>query len=415
LTPSPLNFHTHNMSPPTYQPSPKYSIQYQLDHEYEEGEYKPLISEGSEKDEKSEKSSLRKELEIIGLMILVIIFGSLNKVANKIMTKPMGKYSFFLALFNGIAYVIVEYGILFVRYNLKWVSRDDMMFPWRRMETEPGSSTKWWDTLWGVKYFILIGLMDGLGTVLSLIPTPYLSGPMLPVMSQTTVFFCLICSVLMLRARYTMYQIGSVFIVVAGTVVSLIPDFLHQDTDDPIGWLLLYAFSMLPGAISFTIKELVFRKRKHLELFIVNSTGSLFQLLFWPATLPFVVLLQQTNGKPLGEYIKNGFECFGGHTPANEGNHCSPDPYPYLVYIGINITFNILLLLLLKRASALQGFMATNAVTPVSVILFLIHWPLIGSSSVSNYTILSLFIVLTGLGLYRYTTVLKERASNEQK
>ena len=37
-------------------------------------------------------------------------------------------------------------------------------------------------------------------------------------------------------------------------------------------------------------------------------------------------------------------------TSESSSNDCSPNPTPYLVYIGLNLTFNIFLLFLLKKA-----------------------------------------------------------------
>jgi len=84
-------------------------------------------------------------------------------------------------------------------------------------------------------------------------------------------------------------------------------------------------------------------------------------------------------------------------------------PYPYLVYIAFNLSFNIALLYLLKRASALQGFMAVKAILPVSVFLFLVDWPLIGHSALTLENTVSLIIILTGLVLYRWATFEKEK------
>jgi len=51
------------------------------------------------------KKSTQSELVIILLMVAVILCGSGNRVAYKIMTVPMQNYSFFLSLFNSILYV----------------------------------------------------------------------------------------------------------------------------------------------------------------------------------------------------------------------------------------------------------------------------------------------------------------------
>lgn len=61
------------------------------------------------------------------------------------------------------------------------------------------------------------------------------------------------------------------------------------------------------------------------------------------------------------------------HPPWTD-NDCSSNPYPYLVYIVINILFNVCILMITKRSSALLGFMAIKAVLPISVLLFFINW-----------------------------------------
>jgi hypothetical protein len=62
------------------------------------------------------------------------------------------------------------------------------------------------------------------------------------------------------------------------------------------------SISPLPNAISFVLKELLFSEEKNLDVFIVNSHSSLFQLVLQPVFLPLAFLLQDPNN-PL---IPNG-------------------------------------------------------------------------------------------------------------
>jgi len=80
----------------------------------------------------------------------------------------------------------------------------------------------------------------------------------------------------------------------------------------------------------------------------------------------------------------------------------------YFIYIVVNLAYNILLLLIVKRASALLSFIALKAIIPISIILFLFDWPLIGSSEMSYEEVVGLIVILMGLVLYRYFTVQKE-------
>jgi len=70
----------------------------------------------------------------------------------------------------------------------------------------------------------------------------------------------------------------------------------------------------------------------------------------------------------------------------------------------MNIGYNIALLWLLKIASALQTFMASTAVLPVSVLLFYFKWPLLGSSPIDKFIIIGLVTIMVGLVGYRLTT-----------
>eukprot|EP01111_Echinosteliopsis_oligospora_P011426 TRINITY_DN3770_c0_g1_i1.p1 TRINITY_DN3770_c0_g1~~TRINITY_DN3770_c0_g1_i1.p1 ORF type:complete len:417 (+),score=56.80 TRINITY_DN3770_c0_g1_i1:73-1323(+) len=371
-------------------------------------------------DSKKQKENIKHHEIIVGLLVLgVIVTGSLNKVSSKIMSEPMANYSFFLSLFNSIAYILLYYGILLFRYYTGKVPEGQMTYPYRRMPRDPTAGAlknKLWSTLPPLKYFIIIGFMDSFGNILGLIAQPYLSGPMISLVQQSMVVFSIICAILILGTRYTWGQFGSAAVVIIGASIAFMPNLLKEPGSDhnPISYALLMSFSNLPSAISFTIKELIFKREKNLELFVVNSTGSLFQLIWFPAMIPITLLLKQTNGMPLLPYIKNGFLCFAGITPEADQNplnpnRCHPDPYPYLIYIVFNLGYNIFILLLLKQASALQSFMAIKAVLPISVFLFLIKWPLIGASGIDQFTVYSLIIILIGLGLFRYSTILKER------
>jgi glycerol-3-phosphate acyltransferase PlsY len=84
-------------------------------------------------------------------------------------------------------------------------------------------------------------------------------------------------------------------------------------------------------------------------------------------------------------------------------------PWPYLIYVAFNLAFNIVLLILLKKASALQGFMALKAIVPVTVLLFYFEWPLIGRSNVNLWILIGLAVIMVGLVLYRmFSNIQKE-------
>jgi len=347
------------------------------------------------------------------LLIVVIALGGANRIIYKIMTTPMGSYSFFLGVFNGLAYVLLYGAILFVRVCTGKVPVEQLKYTWgcRSKESlDVPSPVSFWGRLPPIKYFIIMGFMDGLGNILGLIAAPNIDGVLISLLSQTIVIFSIICSLLILRARYTYWQLFSAMLVLIGGIISLAPQFVHG-INAKLLFSIITAVSTLPNAISFTLKELVFKEREKegMDLFIVNSHGSLFQLIFQPLFIPLCIVLGVTNGISLDQYIADGMRCFVGITPEGLApNTCQYSLITYLIYIVINLTFNILLLLLVKKATSLLSFMALKAILPISVVLFLIPWPIIGPSTISWAEITSLIVILIGLALYRATTYLKD-------
>eukprot|EP01100_Stratorugosa_tubuloviscum_P015783 TRINITY_DN940_c0_g1_i1.p1 TRINITY_DN940_c0_g1~~TRINITY_DN940_c0_g1_i1.p1 ORF type:complete len:419 (-),score=103.24 TRINITY_DN940_c0_g1_i1:59-1315(-) len=364
------------------------------------------------------KEKTYKELIVIFWMLLVISFGAFNRVANKIMTVPMQNYSFFLSLFNAFVYVFVYFIILFIRYKMGIVPKEQLIYPWK----QPKSIEGWKRLVPPIIWFVVMGLMDGLGNILGLIATPYISGQLVSLMSQAIILFAAISAVIILRRVYTYWECFSILTVLVGAIISLYTPDSSSEDENNLFYAILMAISTAPNAISFTIKEMVFldypTKNPSLDVFIVNSHGSLFQLVLWPIFIPITILFDQTNGLSLGEYIKNGFICFSGTTPQydidNSDLDCSPNPWPYLIYIVINIFYNIAILFLLKEASALMSFMTIKAILPISVFLFYIPWPLLDPPTWSWAILVGLVVILAGLIMFRITTTWKDEPKYKQ-
>eukprot|EP01103_Thecamoeba_quadrilineata_P009862 TRINITY_DN2006_c0_g1_i1.p1 TRINITY_DN2006_c0_g1~~TRINITY_DN2006_c0_g1_i1.p1 ORF type:complete len:334 (-),score=26.46 TRINITY_DN2006_c0_g1_i1:10-1011(-) len=296
-------------------------------------------------------------------------------------------------------------------------TKEDLLYPWKRDPNETVSArwAQWWPLIPPLKFFLIIGLMDGLGNILGLIATPYVSPQLTSILPQTIVVFTMICGILILGTRYSLLQCLGAAIVVSGAVVSIIPQFSETSGTNKIGDDILLAMSTLPNAISFTLKELIFIYNKDLDLFVVNTTGSLFQLILSPFMVPLSFLFDSSlDGYSFYDFLKYGARCFVGvNPPMNESEtgiaDCDYNPWPYLVYIIINIIFNISLLALLKKASALTGFLVLKAIVPFSVILFYIPWPIISQQSFDVYIIIGLVIILLGLAWFRFGGYLQSK------
>jgi len=174
-----------------------------------------------------------------------------------------------------------------------------------------------------------------------------------------------------------------------------------------IFYSLLQVLTIFPYAASFALKDRVFelREEEGLELFIVNSHGSFFQFILQPVFIPICVSLGVTNNTPIIDYTLDGLKCFVGNTPNTlEPETCNYAYVVYSMYIVINVTYNVLLLYLVKYASSLFSFMTSTIILPLSMFLFLIPWPIIKPAEISTFQYVSLITIITGLCLYQLTT-----------
>jgi len=72
-----------------------------------------------------------------------------------------------------------------------------------------------------------------------------------------------------------------------------------------------------------------------------------------------------------------------------------------LLYMSINLSWNISLILLMKHGSAVFMFMGITASVPLASLAFALPLPLIGSATFSIWIIVGLSMILSGLVSFR--------------
>lgn len=80
-------------------------------------------------------------------------------------------------------------------------------------------------------------------------------------------------SALILKIRYTWQEAAAACVVLGGVSIALVPDLSQGlSTGDPASKQLLsiiiYLVSVAPSALSFVLKELVFRRQPGLNVFV---------------------------------------------------------------------------------------------------------------------------------------------------
>ncbi|KAK9994266.1 hypothetical protein SO802_023969 [Lithocarpus litseifolius] len=170
-------------------------------------------------------------------------------------------------------------------------------------------------------------------------------------------------------------------------------------------WPVLMIASSAFQAGASIIKEFVFTdaatrlKGRSLDIFVVNSLGSGFQALFVLFFLPF---LSRVKGIPLGQlpsYLKSGAGCFlnfGANVPGCDGAPLLP-----LLYIMINLAFNISVLNVVKISSAVVSSLTVMLSVPISIYILSLQLPYLPeATSLSPFFLLGSLILVSGLVIY---------------
>ncbi|XP_006651138.1 protein CLT2, chloroplastic-like isoform X1 [Oryza brachyantha] len=318
---------------------------------------------------------------------VTVALAVMNRVLYKLALVPMRNYPFFLAQVTTFGYVIVYFSILFIRYHAGIVSKEMLALPKSR--------------------FMLIGLLEALGVASGMAAAAMLPGPSIPVLSQSFLVWQLILSVLILGRKYRANQIFGCLLVTIGVILAVTSGANSGPllSDVKLLWPAVLMASSACHAGASIIKEFVFIDgAKRLEgqrpdIFVVNSFGSGFQALFVFLLLPF---LSNLKGIPLTElpaYINRGAACFlniGGNL-----KDCHGAPLLPLLFIAVNMAFNISVLNLVKMSTALVASLTATLAVPLSIYVLSLPLPYIpGGTNLSTSFLAGASILVVGLLIY---------------
>ncbi|KAJ8492175.1 hypothetical protein OPV22_013896 [Ensete ventricosum] len=318
---------------------------------------------------------------------VTILLAVLNRVLYKLALVPMKEYPFFLAQVTTFGYVAVYFFILYVRYSAGIVTKEMLALP--------------------KSQFVAIGFLEALGVASGMSAGAMLPGPAIPILSQTFLIWQLILSVLILGRKYSFIQVFGCLLVTAGVVIAVASganngEFLSQVE---LLWPALMVASSAFQAAASILKEFVFidgAKRlwgKPPDIFVVNSFGSGFQALFVFLLLPFLSNIRGIPFAELSAYLRSGAACFlnvGGLTKGCEGAPLLP-----LLFIAMNMAFNVSLLNLVKMSSALVSSLAVTLAVPLSIYILSLPLPYIPEGARLNvHFVVGAAILVMGLVIY---------------
>lgn len=331
------------------------------------------------------KQIAKRGLQMLFTITMAVLLSVANKVLYKMALIPMSKYSFFLAQITTLGYVVVYSMILFVRYRIGVVTKE--MFA-----IAPKS------------IFIAVGALEALGLVSGMAAATNLPGASIPVLTQVYLVWQLLLSVTFLQKRYSLGQIIGCLLVILGVVVVVMSGSgrdsggggaaskVFNQKSGSLFWSLVIIFSTAFFAAASILKEFAFQdaRRQHqkmkggregsIDIFVVNTFGSLFQAFFVLLLSPFLSNLQGISFKEQPKYLSSAAACLVNSAGSSQ-NGCNGAPLVPLLYILVNMAFNISNLSLLKQSSAVVSSLCVTLAVPLSIWAFTLPLPLFDSSA----------------------------------
>ncbi|XP_073104521.1 protein CLT1, chloroplastic isoform X3 [Elaeis guineensis] len=304
----------------------------------------------------------KRRAEVVAAAAMTALLGTGNRVLYKLALVPLKQYPFFLAQLATFGYVVVYFSILYARYHSGIVTNEMLSLP-----KTP---------------YLAVGLLEALAAVSGMAAGAVLSGASIPILSQTFLVWQLLLSVIFLGRRYRFNQILGCFLVTIGVIITVASGSGAGDSLKNAGifWTLLMIISFLFQAADTVLKYntvVICRKQYFwmllrnwstsnaymlqagsVDLFVVNSFGSAFQALFICLLLPFLSKLWGVPFNQLPTYIKDGAACFLNIGSLSSG--CEGAPVLPLLFVIVNMAFNISLLHLLKISSAVVSCLAST-------------------------------------------------------
>jgi len=255
--------------------------------------------------------------------------------------------------------------------------------------------------------FVAIGLLEALGVASGMAAGAMLPGPAIPILSQSFLVWQLIFSALLLGRTYSARQIIGCLLVTSGVILAVASGANEGQflSEVQLIWPALMIISSAFQAGASILKEAVFidgaerLKGMRPDIFVVNSFGSGFQALFVFLLLPFLSNLRGIKFAELPGYLNGGAECFlnVGESPID----CGGAPFLPLLFIVVNMAFNISLLNLVKMSSAVVASLTSTSAVPISIYILSLPLPYIPhGAELGTSFIIGAVVLVVGLILY---------------
>ena len=299
--------------------------------------------------------------------LLMVFFQLGNRIFGRLETYPMHNYPMFMNILSVIMYIPLSFMyIIPVQILTDWITPEQRAIP------------QW--------TFMVMGFLDSIAGIMAMFAINYIpSASMIVLVQQSAIPISMIMSSMTLGARYTRSQYAGAGIVFGGIVAVLIPKLMGAGDDSADGsgnypgssqllWYTVLVLSGIPMCLSSVYKE---KELGALDIDVVYLNGwvAIYQFIFAiPLCIPtaFVIGMDLADIMP---NMSNGWKCYLGENSVGlhenlPPDDCSMSPFYVTSYLGFNLVYNILMIVILKHGSANILWLASTIIVPLSNVAF---------------------------------------------
>ncbi|KAK9789740.1 hypothetical protein WJX73_001036 [Symbiochloris irregularis] len=335
------------------------------------------------------------------LVLTVLVTGIVNRILYKMVLQPLGNYVFFLAQLQTFSYVLVYMTILFFRKRMGLVTSQMLQ------ATEK-------------QRFAFIGACEALSQVVGFLCASRLPGVVLPLLSQSMMFWQIALGRVVLNKRLKQAELVGAAAVVGGVVCAAWPSHAGGSIlaqTNPI-YTVLFMASLFFPAVSTILKQDIFERAKaklggqQLDIFVVNTFSSLAQAGFVFLLLPVLSSLRGIPLSGLPDYLLQGWTCLRGGAPTCCSD-CAGAPQLAGLYIATNLAFNISILSLLRSTGNIAVSLTMSSIVPMTIWAFTLPLPFLDAAPVLGANFAGGVVILfLGLLIYNSPTWLPALQKN---
>jgi drug/metabolite transporter (DMT)-like permease len=326
--------------------------------------------------------------------ISMIIIGLGNKVFQVLQFIPMYNYPLFVNLMTTFVYLPMSFAYIIPMLKYGTAITQEA--------TEIPKTT-----------FAVMGGLDSLAGIMQSLAVNYIAnGSLVTLLTQAAIPVSMVISKWLLGAKYKLSQYIGAIVVAGGIVLVLLPRLLEkkkpgdEQGEHVLMWSLVMIFSCVPMCLSSVYKEKALGDTE-IDAVYMNGWIAVFQFM---AALPLLVPSAPASKVAIGDIpdnLWNGMRCLAKintvhvKTSKLHVDDCAMAPIYVSVYLLFNLSYNILIILILKFGSANILWLAMTVLVPIVNVAFALdfmpdHKPLEWQDW------LGLVIIMSGLIIYRF-------------